>query len=152
MASIPWKTRAKLFVCRFWQPTSACMACMPGSLANAWSVVHWSAALQTGIVTGTIAVLLTMTPARVLYRHRFGRALVIGALTAFADVFSHPNHYGHAHAEALLTGAVSFAIAWVGSYLYDTFAGRIRVAWSARFGGRLKASSDRNAPSATTPD
>lgn len=33
--STEWKRRVELFIQRFWQPTSACMACMPGSWGNA---------------------------------------------------------------------------------------------------------------------
>jgi len=50
--SIGWRLRVKIFVERFWQPTSACMMCMPGSLGNLFSPVHWSTALKTGLVTG----------------------------------------------------------------------------------------------------
>jgi hypothetical protein len=125
-----WRLRIRLFVERFWQPTSACMMCMPGSLGNVWSAVHWSTALQTGLVTGAIALLLSFTPVARLYRHRYGNALVVGAVTALGDAYSHPNHYGFLHAEALLTGAVSALLALVASYLLEDRARRVRAAWS----------------------
>lgn len=130
-----WKLRVKVFVQRFWQPTSACMTCMPGSLGNVWSFVHWTTALQTGLVTGILALLLSFTPARKLFRNRFGNALIVGCLTAVADVFSHPNHYGIAYSEALATGAVSFVLALAGSYLFEDRGRRIRDAW-ARLTGK----------------
>ena len=126
-----WKLRIKVFLQRFWQPTSACMTCMPGSLGNVWSGVHWATALQTGLVTGIIVLLLSFTPARKLFTNRFGNALIVGVLTAGADTFSHPNHYGTFHAEALLTGAVSFVLALAGSYLFEDRARRARVVWAA---------------------
>src|SRR5689334_4754790 len=76
--SIGWKLRVKLFVERFWQPTSACMMCMPGSLSNVWSAVHWTIALRTGLVTGVVALLLSFTPVKRLYSNRYGNALVVG--------------------------------------------------------------------------
>ena len=128
---IGWRLRAKLFVERFWQPTSACMMCMPGSLGNVLSAVHWSIALKTGLVTGVVALLLSFTPVKRLYRNRYGNAVVVGGITALGDVYSHPNHYGLFHAEALLTGAVSALLALVASYLLEDRARRIRDAWAA---------------------
>jgi len=129
--SIGWRLRVKIFVERFWQPTSACMMCMPGSLGNLWSATHWLTALQTGLVTGVIALLLSFTPVARLYPNRYGNALVVGTITAFGDAYSHPNHYGFLHAEALLTGAVSAALAVVASYLLEDRARRVRALWSS---------------------
>jgi hypothetical protein len=129
--SIGWKLRVKLFVERFWQPTSACMMCMPGSLGNVFSAVHWTTALRTGLVTGVVALLLSFTPVARLYSNRYGNALVVGSITAFGDAYSHPNHYGFLHAEALLTGAVSAALALVASYLLEERGRRVRALWSS---------------------
>jgi len=104
---------------------------MPGSLANVWSAVHWTIALRTGLVTGVLALLLSFTPVARLYSNRYGNALVVGSITAFGDAYSHPNHYGFLHAEALLTGAVSAALALVGSYLLEDRGRRIRALWSS---------------------
>lgn len=125
-----WRLRTKLFVERFWQPTSACMMCMPGSLGNLWSAVHWSTALTTGLLTGLVALLLSFTPVARLYPNRYGNALVVGGVTALGDAYSHPNHYGFFHAEALLTGAVSALLALVASYLLEDRARRVRRAWA----------------------
>ena len=76
--SIDWKRRFKLFIQRFWQPTSACMTCMPGSWGNVMSLAHWTIAFHTGLLTGLLAVLLTFTPAAKLYANRYGNALVVG--------------------------------------------------------------------------
>ena len=125
-----WSHRIKVFAQRFWQPTSACMACMPGSLGNVLSLVHWTIALRTGLATGILAVLLTFTPAAKLYKSRFGNALVVGSLTALGDAYSHAGHYGIAYAEALLTGLVSGTLALAGSYLFEDRARRLRSVWS----------------------
>jgi hypothetical protein len=127
---VGWRLRAKLFIERFWQPTSACMTCMPGSWGNVWSPVHWATAVQTGLVTGLVALLLSFTPVARLYPNRYGNALVVGGITALGDAYSHPNHYGFLHAEALLTGAVSALLAVLGSYLLEDRGRRVRMAWS----------------------
>jgi hypothetical protein len=62
--------------------------------------------------------------------NRYGNALVVGGITALGDAYSHPNHYGFLHAEALLTGAVSALLAVLGSYLLEDRGRRVRTAWS----------------------
>lgn len=130
------KQRAWIFIQRFWQPTSACMGCMPGSLGNIMSAAHWSLALQTGFVTGALALILSFTPVGRLYRNRWGNALLVGLLTAFADTWSHPNHFGFKHAEALLTGLISATLVLAGSFLFEDRARRIRAAWARLVGAR----------------
>ncbi len=128
-----WKLRAKVFAQRLWQPTSACMTCMPGSLGNIVSLVHWEAALRTGLATGFLAVLLSFTPVGRLYKNRYGNALLVGCLTFLGDAWSHPNHYGVAYAEAFLTGVISGALALVGSYVFEDRARRVRAVWGRIF-------------------
>jgi len=125
-----WKRRAWLFVQRFWQPRSACLTCMPGSLGNVWSAAHWTLALQTGFVTGVLAVLLSFTPARKLYGNRYGNALIVGCLTALADAYSHVNHYGLGYTEAIVTGVIAALLAIAGSFLFEDRARRMRALWS----------------------
>ena len=132
--SLDWKRRVRLFVQRFWQPTSACMTCMPGSLGNVWSAVHWTTALQTGLATGILALLLSFTTAARLYGNRYGNALVVGCLTALGDAWSHANHYGIPYTEAVLTGVVSGLLTLAGWYLFEDRGRRLREAW-ARMSG-----------------
>ena len=122
--------RARLFAQRFWQPTSACLTCMPGSLANVVSLPHWEIALRTGLATGTLVLLLTFTPLVRWFRNRWTNALVVGALTALGDAYSHVDHYGHAGLEAIVTGCVSGAIALVASFVLEDRARRVRRVWS----------------------
>jgi hypothetical protein len=129
-----WKRRASLFIQRFWQPTSACMTCMPGSWGNVLSLAHWTIALQTGLLTGLLAVLLTFTPALRFYGHRYGNALIVGVLTAIGDAYSHPSHYRIPYVEHIVTGAVSGIFALAASYLLEDKARRLRVAWTRVFG------------------
>jgi hypothetical protein len=129
-----WKRRIRLFVQRFWQPTSACMTCMPGSWGNVMSIVHWTIALQTGLFTGLLAVLLTFTPAAKLYKHRYGNALIVGCLTALGDAYSHKSHYRIPVLEHIATGVVSGLLALCASYLFEDRARRIRTVWTRVFG------------------
>lgn len=131
--SSEWKRRAKLFVQRFWQPTSACMSCMPGSWGNLLSLPHWTIALQTGLATGILAVLLTFTPVAKVYSNRYGNAAVVGCLTMLGDAYAHPNHYGFPFGEAILTGVVSGVLALASSYIFEDRARRIRALWTKVF-------------------
>ena len=130
--STDWKRRIRLFVQRFWQPTSACMTCMPGSWGNIMSVAHWALAFKTGIFTGLLAVLLTFTPAAKLYSNRYGNALVMGVLTAIGDAYSHPSHY--TFPEAILTGAMSGLITLAASFIFEDRARRLRALWARLVG------------------
>jgi hypothetical protein len=132
--SSEWKRRVRLFAQRFWQPTSACMTCMPGSWGQVLSLAHWTIALQTGLFTGILAVLLTFTPARKLYAHRYGNALLVGFLTTLGDAYAHASHYRIPLVEHLLTGVISGLFALVASYLLEDRARRIRAVWARVFG------------------
>ncbi|HZZ10801.1 MAG TPA: hypothetical protein VFE79_08905 [Paraburkholderia sp.] len=132
--SIEWKRRARLFIQRFWQPTSACMTCMQGSWGNVMSLAHWSIAFHTGLLTGLLAVLLTFTPVAKLYEHRYGNALVLGTLTAIGDAYAHASHYRIPYVEHIVTGAISGLLALAASYLFENRARRLRAAWAWVFG------------------
>lgn len=132
--SIDWKRRVVIFIKRFWQPTSACMTCMPGSWGNIMSAAHWALALKTGLATGILALLLTFTPARKLFGNRFGNAAVVGFLTMLGDAYSHSNHYEIEFAEPVVTGMISGLLALVASYVFEDRARRVREVWARIFG------------------
>ena len=126
--------RAKLFIQRFWQPTSACIACMPGSLANITSLIHWEIALRTGLATGVLVLILSFTPLVKLFKNLYGNALAVAVLTALGDAYSHASNYGIAYTEPILTGVVSGLLALAIGYLMEDRARRLRTAW-ARLSG-----------------
>lgn len=131
MGLVGWKLRARVFLQRLWQPTCACMFCMTApSFANLISAVHWRLALQTGIGTGILALLLTLTPAGSLFTRRYGNALLMGGLTALADAWSHPGRFRFEYGEALLTGLVSALLALAGSFALEDDARRLRQVWT----------------------
>jgi hypothetical protein len=98
------------------------------------SLSHWTIAIQTGLVTGILAVLLTFTPARKLYAHRYGNALLVGCLTMLGDTYSHPSHYHFPFVEHIVTGIVSGLFALAASYVLEDRARRIRAVWARVFG------------------
>jgi hypothetical protein len=133
---VDWKLRARVFLQRLWQPTCACMTCMIApSFANLVSAAHWKIALQTGVGTGLLALLLTLTPVGRLFAHRYGNALMVGGLTVIADAWSHPGRFDFEYGEALLTGLVSGLLALAGSFVLEDRARRVRQVW-ARMRGR----------------
>lgn len=130
-----WLFRARLFAQRFWQPTTACLTCMPGSVANFASLPHWQIALQTGLVTGVLVLALSFTPLARVFRHRYQNAVVVGCLTALGDAWAHADNYGTVYAEAIVTGVVSGLLALVMSFALEDRARRVRAAWT-RMRGR----------------
>lgn len=139
MTLVDWKLRARLFFQRLTQPTCACMICMSAPTFGALvSLPHWKIALQTGLGTGLLALLLTFTPIGRLFGQRYGNALLMGILTAIADAWSHPGRFEVAFGEALLTGVVSGLIVLATSYLVEDRARRVRVAWARIRGARAE--------------
>lgn len=131
MPVVDWKLRARVFLQRLWQPTCACMFCMTApSFANLVSAVHWKLALQTGVGTGIMALLITLTPAGNLFGRRYGNALLMGGLTAIADAWSHPGRFEFQYGEALLTGLVSGLLALAGSFALEDGGRRLRRVWA----------------------
>jgi hypothetical protein len=131
MAVVDWKLRARVFVQRLTQPTCSCLICMTApTFANLVSVAHWKIALQTGIGTGILALLLSFTPVGRLFAHRYSNAVLMGSLTAIADAWSHPGRFGVEYGEALLTGLVSGLLVLVTSFLIEDRARRVRDVWS----------------------
>src|SRR5690348_488506 len=136
MAYSDWKTRARVIVQRLVQPTCACMICMTApTFASLVSLPHWKIAVQTGLGTGLLALVLTFTPIGKLFSNRYGNAIVMGVLTAIADAWSHPGRFEADYGEALLTGVVSGLLVLATSFLIEDRARRVRAAW-ARVRGR----------------
>lgn len=124
-----WKLRARVFLQRLWQSTFACITCMTApSFANLLSFAHWKIAIQTGIGTGILALLLTFTPIRTLFANPYGNAFLVGLLTVLADAWVHSGRFAFEYGEAMLTGVVAAAFALAGWFLLEDRARRVRMA------------------------
>lgn len=132
MSLVDWKLRARVFFQRITQPTCACMLAMSApTFAALTSLAHWKIALQTGLGTGLLAVLLSFTPLGKVFANRYGNALLMGALTAIADAWSHPGRFVDApYGEAILTGVVSGLITLAISFVIEDRARRVRDVWT----------------------
>ena len=131
MQAVDWKLRARVFVQRLTQPTCSCILCMSApTFANLASLPHWKIALQTGVGTGLLALLVSFTPLGKLFAHRYGNAVIVGALTAIADAWSHPGRFRVEYGEALLTGLVSGVLVLATSFVIEDRARRAREAWA----------------------
>ena len=137
--TMDWKLRLRVVIQRLTQPTCACLVCMTApTFANLVSLAHWKIALQTGIGTGILALLITFTPLGRMFGEKYRNALLMGILTALADMWSHPGRpelrfdYG----EALLTGVVSGLIVLATSFAIEDRARRVRSAWAWMRGAR----------------
>jgi hypothetical protein len=107
------------------------MLCMTApTFANLASVVHWKIALQTGIGTGLLALLFSFTPMGKMFAHRYGNAVLMGVLTAIADLWSHPGRFHFEYGEALLTGLVSGLVVLATSYVVEHRGRLVRHVWS----------------------
>lgn len=142
MTALDWKLRVRVFVQRLTQPTCACMICMSApTFLNVLSLPHWKIALQTGVGTGILALVLSFTPVGRLFSQRYGNAILMGALTAIADAWSHPGRFEFRYGEAILTGVVSGLIVLAVSFLIEDRARRLRTAWAWLVGGRTGGSA-----------
>lgn len=139
MTEGPWALRLRVFVQRLTQPTCACMVMMSApTFAAIASLPHWKIALQTGVGTGVLAVLLSFTPLSRMLADRYGNAFLMGVLTAIADAWSHPGRFEAAYGEALLTGVVSGLLVLATSFVIEDRARRVRTLW-ARIRGKAPA-------------
>ena len=137
VTTVDWRLRVRVFLQRITQPTCACMFCMTApTFVNLVSLAHWKIALQTGIGTGLLALLLTLTPLGRLFARRYSNAFLMGLLTGIADAWSHPGRFETAYGEALLTGVVSGLIVLASSFLFEGRARLVREAWSRLRGRR----------------
>lgn len=129
---MPWKRSLMLFIQRFWQPTCACMTAMPGSLGQLLNSTHWAIALQTGLATGLLALLIALLPIGRLYDQRVGNALLVGLLTMGGDAFAHARRGAIDLGEVVVTGAISGALALLLPWLIEGPVARFRRTWPTR--------------------
>jgi hypothetical protein len=131
MAYSTWKTRLRVIVQRFAQPTCACMVCMTApSFVNLISLPHWKIALQTGLGTGILALLLSFTPIGRLFTKPLRQRARDGRAHRGRGLFLAPGPLRDRLREALLTGVVSGLLVLATSFLIEDRARRVRAVWA----------------------
>jgi len=98
------KEKIEVFVRRMSEATPSCLMMMVQGNALALTLTHWQKAIQTGAITGGLAVLIAFSGRKELQDNKFVIAGLTGFLTAIADFMTHPTHFGGESTEAIATG------------------------------------------------
>jgi hypothetical protein len=110
------KLRTYIFLRHLGQSTAACLLAMTRGDVSAIGIDHWLIALTTGGVTGTLGVLVSLTPLRRHYGNKWFFAAVVFIGTFVADWLTHPSHFGGPLTEAFVTGAAAAFISLILSH------------------------------------
>lgn len=98
------KIKIEIFIRRLSEATPSCLMMMVQGNVFALTLPHWIKALQTGAMTGGLAVLVSLFGRKELQENKFVVAGLTGFLTAISDLISHPSHFGGETTEAIATG------------------------------------------------
>jgi hypothetical protein len=99
-----FKDKLEIFIRRLSEATPSCLMMMVQGNVLALTLTHWGKALQTGALTGALAVLVSFSGRKELQENKFVIAGLTGFLTAIADFLTHPTHFGGPSTEAITTG------------------------------------------------
>jgi hypothetical protein len=99
-----FKEKFEIFIRRLSESTPACLMMMVQGNVLALTATHWAKAIQTGAITGTLAVAVSLLGRKDLQENKFVIAGLTGFLTAIADFMTHPTHFGGESTEAIVTG------------------------------------------------
>lgn len=97
-----------LFLQRFKEAWLACLLCMVQGDLTVLTVNHAITAAKTGSIAGITFVALSFS--KKLEGNIWLSTWTIGVLTAAADYFVHPTHFGPDLTEALVTGVAAGAL------------------------------------------
>ena len=98
------KDKIKILINRISESIPCCLLLMVQGNVFALTLGHWFKALQVGTLTGLMAVLVSFTNHKELQDNKFVISGLTGFLTAIADLFLHPSHFGNESTEAIVTG------------------------------------------------
>jgi len=104
------KDKMKLLAEKFTEAWTACMLCMVQGDLTVLTLNHAYTASKTGLIAG-IAIVLASYWKKV--NTEYGLIWLTGVLTTFADLLSHPSHFGTWWTEALCTGIGAAFLAWI---------------------------------------
>jgi hypothetical protein len=96
-----------IFLEQFGQATGACLLAMTSGDIKAIGLEHWLTALTTGMITGLLGAIVTLSPLRRHYSNRWFVAAMTFIITTIADWTSHPSHFGGQLTEAIVTGGAA---------------------------------------------
>lgn len=96
--------KLKLFWKRLTESTTSCLVTMVQGNVVAITLGHWFTALKTGAVSAILYVFISLFMKAELQNNKYAVAGTIGFLTAVADLFIHPSHFGGITSEAIVTG------------------------------------------------
>lgn len=99
-----FKDKFEIFARRVSEATPSCLMIMVQGNVMSLTFSHWLKALQVGVLTGAMAVLVSFSGRKELQENKFVIAGLTGFLTAVADFMTHPTHFGGPTTEAITTG------------------------------------------------
>lgn len=99
-----FKDKFEIFARRVSEATPSCLMMMVQGNVMSLTFSHWLKALQVGVLTGAMAVLVSLSGRKELQENKFVIAGLTGFLTAVADFMTHPTHFGGPTTEAITTG------------------------------------------------
>lgn len=99
-----FKEKIEIFIRRISEATPSCLIIMTQGNVFALTFNHWVKALQVGMLTGVLAVLVSLSGRKELQDNKYVIAGLTGFLTTIADFLLHPSHFGDIHTEAVVTG------------------------------------------------
>lgn len=98
------KEKFEIFIRRLSEAAPSCLLMMVQGNVFALTLTHWAKAIQTGALTGALAVVVSFSARKELQDNKFVIAGLTGFLTAISDFVTHPSHFGGPSSEAITTG------------------------------------------------
>lgn len=110
-----------LFIEKFLQAWTACMAMMVQGDLTAITLYHAFTAAKTGTLAGIAFVFASIIP----FTNTWVGIFLTGVLTALADIVIHPTHFGPEFLEAICTGVTAMLIAAMYSINYKKYFSKL---------------------------
>lgn len=104
-----FKRKASLFFHKLSLAWLSCMIFMVQGNVLSLSSKHAIIATKTGVITGLIVVVLSFIPFK--FYLKLPILMFIGCF--FADLITHPTHFGHQYSEALCTALLAATFSYV---------------------------------------
>jgi hypothetical protein len=104
----------RIFFGRLIQAAPPCLLLMVQGNFSAIELKHWVIAVQTGVLTGIIAIAVSFCfREKDWHENKYVLAAITSICTAIADRITHPTHFGNDVSEALVTGMAAGLLCFV---------------------------------------